>query len=458
MKKSNKFLLVAAVMLIASGAMSPPGETKSAGRFLTSGILSPVIEGLRSGLSTAELLVAKPINPEPLIDEQDKENEKEGTRAREREESLYDRGTEALDHNRWDQALEAFNQVVELHGRRNDGALYWKAYAQNKLGQRTEALATLAELNKSFPQSRWINDAKALEVEIRPQIGRPVTPESESDEDLKLMAINGLLNSDPERAIPMLEKILGGNQSPNLTPKLKERALFVLSQSDSPKAREIIGRIARGQSNPDLQRKAIQYLGLFGGKESRKLLADIYATSSDVALKKTILRSFMTSGERALLFDAAKGEKNPELRLEAIRQLGVMGGQSELWEIYQIEPSVEVKEQILHSMFVGGNSDKLVELARNEKDPRLRRAAIQSLGLMGGKKTGDALVSIYNSDRDPESRKAVIRGLFVQGNARALVELARKETDPGMKKQIIQQLSVMGSKEATDYLMEIINK
>jgi hypothetical protein len=38
------------------------------------------------------------------------------------------------------------------------------------------------------------------------------------------------------------------------------------------------------------------------------------------------------------------------------------------------------------------------------------------------------------------------------------VELARKETDPNMKKAIVQQLSLMGGKEATDYLVELLNK
>ena len=50
------------------------------------------------------------------------------------------------------------------------------------------------------------------------------------------MALNGLLNSDPEKALPILEKLLQGPASP----KLRERAVFVLAQSNSPKAREIL--------------------------------------------------------------------------------------------------------------------------------------------------------------------------------------------------------------------------
>ena len=36
--------------------------------------------------------------------------------------------------------------AANVKGNRADGALYWKAYSQNRLGQRAEALTTLAEL------------------------------------------------------------------------------------------------------------------------------------------------------------------------------------------------------------------------------------------------------------------------------------------------------------------------
>jgi hypothetical protein len=55
-------------------------------------------------------------------------------------------------------------------------------------------------------------------------------------------------------------------------------------------------------------------------------------------------------------------------------------------------------------------------------------------------------------------RKRAIEGLFIQGNAKALIELARKEANPEMKKAIVGRLALMNSKEATDYMMEILNK
>ena len=108
--------------------------------------------------------------------------------------------------------------------------------------------------------------------------------------------------------------------------------------------------------------------------------------------KRQILRAFMIAGEKDRLLTAAQSEQNPELRQEAVRQLGVMGAHEELWAMYQKESSVEVKKQILQAMFVGGNATRMIDLARTEQNPELRRTAVRNLGLMGGKGTSDALV------------------------------------------------------------------
>ena len=370
-----------------------------------------------------------------------------------KEDEAYDRGTAALDEERWDRAIEAFDAVVRMAGKKADAGLYWKAYALNKAGRASDALTAIAQLRKSAPQSKWLNDARALELEIRQRSGQRTSPETEGDEDLKLMALNGLLNTDSERALPLLEKFLTGNSSS----KLRERALFVLSQSDSPRAREIVMRIARGQQSPEMQETAIRYLGLFGGDASKQALADLYQSSSDVSVKKAVLQSFMVSGQKARVLAAARGEKSEELRKSAIHLLGVMGAQPELWEMYQADASVEVKKAILHAMFVGGGSDRLTEVAKSEKDPELRKAAIHSLGVMGDR-TGPVLLSIYASDPDRDIRRQILHALFVQGNVKALIQIARTEKDPELRKEAVSQLSHMGSKEATDFLVELLNK
>jgi HEAT repeat protein len=370
----------------------------------------------------------------------------------ERVNELYDEGQEALDEGRWDRAVTQFSRLAETKGPRTDAALYWKAYAQNRQGQRAEALQTIAELQKAYPNSRYTQQAKALDVEVRRDAGQPLRPENQSDEEMKLLAIQGLQNSDPERAIPLLETLLQGTASP----KLKARALFVLAQSDSPRARTVIANVAKGNQLPDLQERAIQYLGVHGGSENRALLSEIYDTSSDVDIKKRVLRAFMVSGEKDRVLKAAINEKVPELRAEAVQQLGVMGAHDELAELYKKETALDVKRRILQAMFVGGDATRLIELARTEPNAELRRTAVRNLGLIGSQRSGQALLEIYAKDSDPDIKRAVIQALFIQNNGESLVALARKETDMGMKREMVQKLSLMNNKAAKEYMLELL--
>ncbi|HEV8661454.1 MAG TPA: HEAT repeat domain-containing protein [Thermoanaerobaculia bacterium] len=397
------------------------------------------------------MLVTSPAFAVAGAPEKHKEKERKA-KSMEREADLYDEGTDALDEKDWTRAARLFRQVARLQGEHADASLYWLSRAQNELGQRAEALATLLELEKAFPKSHWAEDGKALEVEIRQSSGQHVEPEQFTDEDVKLMALNGLMGSDPEKALPILEKIISGNGSP----RVKERAIFVLSQSHSPRAIEVLGRVARDSARPDLQQKAVRYLGIMGGEESRKVLADVYASTNDIKIKRSILKSYMIAGDRSRLLALAKGEPIVELRGDAVRQLGIIGARNELADLYNTETSVEIRKRIIQAMFIGGSADKLADIARNEKVPELRATAIRNLGLMGNARTGDLLVSLYESDSSLEVRHSVIQGLFLQQNAKALIGLARKEKNPELKRDIISKLALIRSDEVSNYLMEVL--
>jgi HEAT repeat protein len=256
--------------------------------------------------------------------------------------------------------------------------------------------------------------------------------------------------SDPEKALPMVERLLSGASSA----KAKNQALFILSQSGLPRSRELIANIAKGGANPDLQIAAIRYLRLMGGAEARDLLFEVYRSSSDRSVRRAILRSYMTSGDRDRLLALAKSESSPDLRAEAVQQLGVIGAAASLSELYQTEASPEVKRRILRAMAFSGNADRVVQIAKTEKDPALRKTAIQSLGLLRRQETTEALTSIYGSDSSADIRMAVIHALFLQGQAKVLVDLARAERSPELRKAIIERISMMRTKESTDYLLE----
>jgi hypothetical protein len=309
----------------------------------------------------------------------------------ERAQQLYEEAKESLDESDWQAAEKALAEVVALKGARADAALYWKAYALGKRGRRPEALASLEALRAQFSGSRWLKEAQALELELRAQGGEKPRPEALADEELKLMALDGLLRSDPDEAVPMLEKLLAGGASV----RVKERALFVLSQSGSPRAKQIVGQVARGQGSPALQERAIEYLGIVGGAESRAILSEVYAQpSTDRETRKAVLQAFMIAGDRARVLQAAKGEKDPELQEQAVHLLGAMGARAELVELYRPETPKPVRAAVLEGLMIAGDGSRLVQVARTEKDPELRRQAVQLLSTMDSKEARAYLMEI----------------------------------------------------------------
>lgn len=364
---------------------------------------------------------------------------------------LNDCARSALDDSRWDRAAELFGKAAATKFDRADSALYWKAYSQNKLGQRAEALSTLGEFKAGYAKSRWVGDANALEAEIRQNAGQRGAAAGAGDDDIKMIALQAFGNS-PE-AVPTLETILTGTSSP----KVKDRALFMLAQNSSPQARTVLSKIAKGGSNPDLQMRAVRYLGVFRTAESQQVLDEVYRATADEDVKKQILRSYMVSGDKARLLGAARSETNVELRSEAVRQLGVMKAGDELSELYGRETSDVVKQQILRGMGIGQHADKLFAVAQSEKNPELRRTAIRSLGIIRAPGLSGQLTTLYGKETDPDVRRAVLDALFIQGDATALIALARQEKDPAMKKALVNKLAVMGnSKEAKDYMLELL--
>jgi hypothetical protein len=367
-------------------------------------------------------------------------------------EDLYNDGRGFLDEGDYGDAAKKFDELAKMSGPQTDAALYWKAYAEDKLGKRDLAYESIADLKKRFPQSRWRKDAEALEIEMRQSSGRPVNPDSQNDDDLKILALQGLMNNNSAEGIQLVEKFL--NSSAN--PKDKSKALFLLVQSGSPQAQEMLAKIARGQSNPELQRKAIEYLGMTGGKNSGKLLSEVYSSTTDDSVKHAILRSYMISGDRESLAALAKKESNEGLKRDAIRQLGVMGDRADLQSLYTSESSIEIKKEILQALFISGDSARLSELAVSEKNPELRRAAIRNLGLMGAK--DPTLQKIYDTETDRGVKQEILQAYFIGGNATGLIAIAKSEKDPELRKAAVSKLALMNSKEGSAYLMELLNK
>jgi HEAT repeat protein len=376
--------------------------------------------------------------------------------AQAKEDTLYAEGTRAINDAHWAQAESIFQNLASQHGARAEAALYWEAYAENKQGNASRALEICAELRHTYPQGNWSKECSALEIEIHGKSDDPMPPQAEQDEELKLLALNSLMQQDEAHALPIIQQILDSDKSE----KLKDRALFVLAQDRSPQAQALLGQVASGARNPALQRKAIEMIAVGSGKQASETLANIYRQTTNDEVKNAILHTYLVIGTPEPLVEAARHETNPQLVRTAVHTLGAMGAVPQLLSLYHDSPNPEVKAEVINGLIPAGKkgADALSSIADSEQDPELRRKAIRNLGVSCGMAAAPTLLAIYKKDPDVETRKAVAQALFNAGDAHDLVELARVEKDPAIKQSLVRQLSVMRDKEATAYMLEILNK
>ncbi len=376
--------------------------------------------------------------------------------AQAKEDTLYSEGTRAINDAHWAQAEQIFSNLASQHGARAEAALYWEAYAENKQGNAGRALEICAQLRHTYPQGNWAKECSALEIEIHGKSDDPMPPQAEQDEELKLLALNSLMQQDEAHALPIIQQILNSDKSE----KLKDRALFVLAQDQSPQAQALLGQVASGERNPVLQRKAIQMLAVARGKQAAETLANIYRQTRNEEIKNAILHTYLIIGTPDPLVEAARHESDPELVRTAVHTLGAMGATSQLLTLYHDTSDPKVKAEVISGLIPAGQkgADALGSIAGSEQDPELRRKAIRNLGIAGGMSAAPALVAAFKKNTDLETKKAVAQALFLAGDSHDLVELARVEKDPAVKQSLVQQLSLMHNKEATDYMLEILNK
>lgn len=164
--------------------------------------------------------------------------------------SLFADGTRAVNETRWADAVKIFAGVAEQHGEHADGALYWKAYAEDKLSLFQPAQDTCAELRNGYPKSPWVDDCGALEIELRAKTGKPVQIEPGQSDDVKLLALNAMMRQDEARALAEIQAILNGEASE----RLKKAAQLILSEHYSDVTYAQIVRISYVEGDVRIQR------------------------------------------------------------------------------------------------------------------------------------------------------------------------------------------------------------
>ncbi len=236
------------------------------------------------------------------------------------------------------------------------------------------------------------------------------------NEVLKIAALEALISAPPERALPLVMKVLDAEN----TNEVKERALFVLSQIDLPEAQNRLLDVAR-TGDPELSAEAVRMIGIGGNEEAMAGLAGLYS-SGDEDLREAVLEAYMIAGDVEAVNTIAVNASSAEEFEAAVEMLGVMGAIDELRALSQSS----------------GYTEEL----------------IQALGIAGGDDVNGTLMDIYRNAETDDIREAALEGMLISGHDEGVLELYRESDDIEEKRDLLEVLGIMGS----DLMMEVIDE
>jgi HEAT repeat protein len=260
--------------------------------------------------------------------------------------------------------------------------------------------------------------------------------QTDDTESLRMAALEALISAPPERALPIVDKVLAGSHSS----ELKERALFILSQMDTAEAQSRLLAFAN-DSEGELQAEAIRMIGIGGDDEALAQLGSLY-TNGDKNVREAVLEAYLISGNKQAVFDIAANTQDEDEFSDAVSMLGAMGAHEQLREL---RSRAGLSESLV-------DSESLRELAMDGSNPEIQLRAIEALGIVGGDDVDQVLVDLYKSTANDDIREAALGGMLIAGHDTGVLELYRNASDPAEKRQLLEYLVLMDSEAVWDLI------
>ena len=230
---------------------------------------------------------------------------------------------EALNQARYEYAAQMLAEIYEVEkGREAAGnALYWQAFARYKL-QRTSELKVAAELlrlqQEEYANSETAPDGEALLARLYGELAQrgeahavreihELSDDEMQREATRVAALEALMRMDPDKAMPILEKIVTGEKE--VSEDMRRHSVFILCRMDDARSEDLLIDLMQKEENPEID------------INKYKPNDELFQRVDDVVLKlrtKKIKENFSEDGTLRLkpVFEALGGEVSyDELRV-----------------------------------------------------------------------------------------------------------------------------------------------
>lgn len=403
--------------------------------------------------------------------------------------SLYRQARELLNKGEYRRAALAFRELSDrmpTSGYAAD-ALYWQAFALYRIGGTPElrgAVEALEQQKARYPGARLQAESATLALRIRGALAargdaaaaalvRTAAADSalrcdREEQAIRAEALNALSQSDPDGAMPILQKTLARRDSCSVT--MRRTAVFLIGAKRRDAAGvALLSSVAREDPSVDVRASALEWLARAPNDEG---LATLEALTRDTVarVQQGAVRALVRHpGARARQFvrTLVERDETPErLRLEALgafdRERTTAEDVAWMRTLFGRTDNPRLKARLVSTLSGIGGADVeqwLLALARDpEQGSDTRRYALRRVGRTV---TIAELARLYDGSAERTIREALIESLAQRTEGEAtdkLLDIVRNGTDPQLRSRAISALSQKKDPRTLRLLMEIIDK
>jgi hypothetical protein len=196
------------------------------------------------------------------------------------------------------------------------------------------------------------------------------------DIDLRIQALGSLIQTHPDRVIPLLKEIALDPPRPGDG----RRAVFVLAQSPRREARLSVIDLAKHAPEP-VRIAAVKEIGRFDGPAIGGELLQVYRIGTP-RVKREVVASLGDRDDKPALLRIVRSESDPTVRNTAIVTLGRTGAAQEIRTLYRRLPP-DGRLACLTAFFNARDEDELIRIAETDPDASIRQHARNHLRVLG---------------------------------------------------------------------------
>ncbi len=361
--------------------------------------------------------------------------------------SLYRLARESLNAGEYRRAAQLFAQIAQKYpaSQYRSDANYWRAFALYRIGgiadlhEALQALDSAGAIDASAATRKAITDATApattrafassgarssdgeaavLAMRIRgalaargdataaAQLARSADASATScdDEDaqLRVEALNALVQMDPKNAEPAIAKVLARRDA--CAAPLRRGALALIARSNDAHATDLLITTARTDPAIEVRAEAIRWLGRAPDDRATAALTEIATSSDKPPLQRIAVRALAgqdsPASHQAVRSLMTRTDVSVDVRITALHYAGKSDLQvADLVKMYDASADRSTRDEIvslLEQRQEPQAADKLIDIARTSTDPSMRRRAIEALSRKKDPRTAKLLMDILD--------------------------------------------------------------